>query len=352
MGQGNSGFPKSVIEPIASSATISCVASDPRLDRQNSPHRGCIGAVARQHSCDVLVAGGRFEEGFSIVESVNRWSSSRSQPRPRPGIAVQVPGKLCSLLRSSFGCVLAYGSAAGFASAQTTTFDFDTAVPILSTGRNLPFTQTVGDLTAQYTAVNGAFSIQTDRSAGLTLSQFSGKYLYPNTLLGNAVRIQFYEELIEATVTFATTDHAPAALTPFTLLALEASALATNLVGSVTNVAVYGKDSFPQGKITFRSGSKVFNRLEFRLPTGAKTTYFIDNVTVTRVPRVVMSLVSTNSVMVSWPVEASGFLLQQNPGLDPQTWQTVNHSPEVEAGRNQVTISPATGTGFYRLVRP
>src|SRR5439155_26610401 len=55
-------------------------------------------------------------------------------------------------------------------------------------------------------------------------------------------------------------------------------------------------------------------------------------------------------VVVSWPAPSTGFNLEQSPTL--QGWTAVTTSPTVVNGRNTVTISPATGTKFYRLHQP
>ncbi len=234
--------------------------------------------------------------------------------------------------------------------AQTAKFDFDTAAPVLTTGRNLPFTQTAGGISVRFSNVTGAFSVQTDRSTGFVTS-FSGKYLYPNSLLGNVVRMQFSQELTDIALTFATTDQSPAAVTPLTLNAYLATDSATNLVGSSVASAVYARARFPMGTNSYSPSSKTFNYVELRFPATAKVTYFIDDVVVTAVPALAIQR-GTNSVVLSWPVPSTGFVLQENVSVNPAAWVTVKHTPENEDGRYQVTVAPATGTGFYRLVRP
>lgn len=57
----------------------------------------------------------------------------------------------------------------------------------------------------------------------------------------------------------------------------------------------------------------------------------------------------TNSVLISWPSPSTGFVLQQNSNLSGTNWTTVPQTP-VDNGTNvTVTISPPTGTWFFRL---
>jgi len=61
---------------------------------------------------------------------------------------------------------------------------------------------------------------------------------------------------------------------------------------------------------------------------------------------------STNGVLLTWPAPSYGFVLQQNTNLETTNWVNVTITPTVVTGQNQVIVSPANGTVFYRLKNP
>jgi hypothetical protein len=240
-----------------------------------------------------------------------------------------------------------------FAAAQTVTFDFDTGTPTLTTYQNLPAGQTVGGITASFSAVAGGFSIQTDITTGFSLPLFSGKYLYPNVLRGSVLRMQFSRDLTDIGFNFATTDYPPTEFpTPIVMTAFSVTGTGTTTVGSVTNRAAYGTGSLPMGTLAYHFGSKTFNRVEVGIRTGGQATFLVDNVTVTTIPALNISAAHTNTVLVSWLSPSTGFVLQQIAALGATNWVNVTNTVEVVNGQNQVTVSPATGNRFYRLLHP
>jgi hypothetical protein len=58
------------------------------------------------------------------------------------------------------------------------------------------------------------------------------------------------------------------------------------------------------------------------------------------------------SLVLSWPAPPGGFVLQKNSDLTTTNWVTATNIPVVVNGRSQVTLSPATGSQFYRLAHP
>src|SRR5262249_31372962 len=52
------------------------------------------------------------------------------------------------------------------------------------------------------------------------------------------------------------------------------------------------------------------------------------------------------TVVLSWPAEVGGYVLQSKPSLSSGTWQNVGATVGLVNGRNQVTITGATGTAF------
>ena len=72
----------------------------------------------------------------------------------------------------------------------------------------------------------------------------------------------------------------------------------------------------------------------------------------TQVELVQLNAVSSGSnLKFSWPVAASGYVLQTSPTLNPATWTTVG-SGSAQGGQYVVTVPPTGGPAFFRLVGP
>lgn len=69
-------------------------------------------------------------------------------------------------------------------------------------------------------------------------------------------------------------------------------------------------------------------------------------------PRLVMLLTDTNTVILTWPAAASGFLLQQNSDLVTTNWVTAPNAVELVATNHQVVVPMAGASKFFRLKLP
>ena len=116
-----------------------------------------------------------------------------------------------------------------------------------------------------------------------------------------------------------------------------------------TNLSV-AADSFPNGGLSGTLSGAVI-RLNWAGGdlTSGQSVQAVFNVNVPASPRLSIQLTSTNTVVISWPAPSTGFNLQQNSTFNPATWADVTTAPVVTNGRNEVIISPPTGTRFYRL---
>lgn len=172
------------------------------------------------------------------------------------------------------------------AHATTVTFDFDTGTPTLSTGQSIPFDQTTGGLSAHFSSPQGAaFSVQTDSSTQFRLSQFSGHYLYDNTLDRNLLDITFTQPLGRITLTFATADFQQVEVPTTIQLATYRDAIGTQPIGSATAHGTYGGDTMPMGTVSFDSGTQPFMAVELVIPfqpQGA-TDFLVDTIVVTTI---------------------------------------------------------------------
>ena len=66
-----------------------------------------------------------------------------------------------------------------------------------------------------------------------------------------------------------------------------------------------------------------------------------------------LSIQATNQTLVlTWPAPATGYVLQENPSLTTTNWTTVSNAPAVVVGEKRVTIASPLGNRFYRLSKP
>jgi hypothetical protein len=61
---------------------------------------------------------------------------------------------------------------------------------------------------------------------------------------------------------------------------------------------------------------------------------------------------SGNSVIVSWPISSTGWILQQNSNAVATNWAASGYTVSTSNGTNSVTISPPAGKLFFRLANP
>jgi sugar lactone lactonase YvrE len=66
-------------------------------------------------------------------------------------------------------------------------------------------------------------------------------------------------------------------------------------------------------------------------------------------PSLIISRISTNTILVSWPAAFTGFSLQQVSSLGSTNWVSLTNLVNVIGNLNEVTITPAGSERFYRL---
>jgi hypothetical protein len=76
------------------------------------------------------------------------------------------------------------------------------------------------------------------------------------------------------------------------------------------------------------------------------------NITQANPPYLGIDLANTNTVLIFWPASFTGFRLQQNSALTSTNWTSVTNAVNVVNGQNQVTVTPANSSLFYRLIYP
>jgi hypothetical protein len=60
----------------------------------------------------------------------------------------------------------------------------------------------------------------------------------------------------------------------------------------------------------------------------------------------------TNTVLVSWPSAAPGYLLQENSDLDSLNWAASAEAVTDDGTNSLVIVSPPASNRYYRLYRP
>jgi hypothetical protein len=66
-------------------------------------------------------------------------------------------------------------------------------------------------------------------------------------------------------------------------------------------------------------------------------------------PSLTIALANTNSVIVSWPSSAIGYILQQNADITTSNWATNSFPISTINGTNSITITQPKGNLFFRL---
>ncbi len=70
-------------------------------------------------------------------------------------------------------------------------------------------------------------------------------------------------------------------------------------------------------------------------------------------PLLSIALAAPDTLLLSWPAAATGYVLEQNATPGPGNWvEDTTNTVNVVGDQNQVLISPLTGSSFYRLFHP
>jgi hypothetical protein len=69
-------------------------------------------------------------------------------------------------------------------------------------------------------------------------------------------------------------------------------------------------------------------------------------------PRVSAALSAPDTLALSWPASATGYVPQRSASFDPGSWTGVTNTVNTVGLQKQVLISPLSGPAFYRLFHP
>jgi hypothetical protein len=250
---------------------------------------------------------------------------------------------------------------AATAQGAIVTFDFTSGTPKPTAQYTAtPFDLTVSGVTAHFSSphdggpLDPAFSLQSDHTLGSRQVKLTGNYLWPNTIYQNTLDIKFSQPITSITLDFATIERMDPAEFPSPLqVTAFNNSTASAPVGLALNAGQYGSTFFPEGTLTF-SNAIPFSLIEITVgpnPWGT-VNFMADNITITTILQLNILRSTTNTVVVSWPTNSTGFVLQQNSILGTTNWVNTDHAVDVVGSQNQVIISPLTGDTFYRLFHP
>ena len=116
-----------------------------------------------------------------------------------------------------------------------------------------------------------------------------------------------------------------------------------NAGGTVTNLV--GRDR----KLTYTISMPIAIQVEGMTLTGSAAGQIVAYGTVPEPPTLRLAGAGSNTMVIAWPTNAIGFVLQQNPVLGTTNWVTVTNSPVVVGSEKQVTLPASEGGAFYRL---
>lgn len=100
------------------------------------------------------------------------------------------------------------------------------------------------------------------------------------------------------------------------------------------------------------NGTVVTNTAAYQFTTDVNRSLVANFVRAQVQPWLSCSAPQPRTLLLTWPTNAAGFVLQQNSGFGATNWLTVTNAVSISGSNNQVTISPLTGNGFFRLFHP
>lgn len=225
-------------------------------------------------------------------------------------------------------------------------FNFDSGLPELALHATMPFSQTVGGLTASFSSPNGAPpTIETEASSGKILANFAAHFIAPSASQGTVIDVQFDQSVTGVSFNFSTVED-PGVVVGSNLLltAIDNSGGTPVVVGSALGhgTALAG-DSHPTGLLMFNSGTP-FDSIRIELanfPNGAPQ-FMMDNLIVSPLGSTGGSMLLANP---HWNITLSDFgysdyLLDNTPGFEGREYLSGEWATAVAYTRNGVDVQP------------
>ena len=127
----------------------------------------------------------------------------------------------------------------------------------------------------------------------------------------------------------------------------------------------YGEGQILLGQTTLATGASCATNFVAALPgsipagyvvtatatdSANNTSEFSACVTVVTAPSLAITAAANHQLNLAWSISPSGFVLKQTDSLSPPIqWTTATNVPVLNNGQLTVTVSPTTGSRFYRL---
>jgi hypothetical protein len=198
---------------------------------------------------------------------------------------------------------------ANFVSAPATaTFDFDTGTPPVGPTQGMPASQTQNGITAYFTALANTWSVQ-NTFYGWVPAVFSGNFLYPSSLAGGALAVEFSQPATNFSTAFFTGDVSSEYDTPTTLrvTAYTDSAM-THPVTEATGQGQWLTGAYPEGTLSLGSTTP-FTTVKIDMPPGqgrVSYLFWVDNLVAQTVPPPPVMISTTVSPANAGTVSGAG----------------------------------------------
>jgi hypothetical protein len=103
-------------------------------------------------------------------------------------------------------------------------------------------------------------------------------------------------------------------------------------------------------KLTYPISMAVSITTEGITLTGSAAGQIVASGTIPSSPTLQVAPTGNQAVLLAWPTNATGFVLQQNMALGSTNWATVTNAPVVVGSEEQVTLPASAAGSFYRLL--
>jgi len=129
--------------------------------------------------------------------------------------------------------------------------------------------------------------------------------------------------------------------------------------GSTTGDGVYTNGTTTTVTATPNAGFKFVNWTENGAVVSTAASFTFTNIinqslvaNFVAAPRLSFSTPQPSTLVLTWPTNFTGFVLQQNSNFVPANWLTATNAVGVVGTNNRATVSPLTGNAFFRLFHP
>ena len=78
--------------------------------------------------------------------------------------------------------------------------------------------------------------------------------------------------------------------------------------------------------------------------------YGLQSFQLQRLPHLTIAPATTNTILLSWPVEVTTYAVQQSLDLSPTNWITLTNTPVVVGSQSEIILPNPPARMFYRLV--